>query len=235
MREVNAAIEGALAAGATDILVLDNHGSGNSLPLDLLVPPAKLIQGRNRPTWLPLLDASVAALLFVGQHARAGAAQAHLSHTYSRQHLRCVRLNGREIGEIGLAAGIAGIAGVPAVFISGDHAAVEEAREWIPGIESGVVKVGLSGGACLSRPCGEARDMIRAGVERGLSKRARLSPVVFEGPVELVVDYSLKDSWRAPARSLLQPGSGARWAGWGRLRMVDQNLIRLWDRFIGLS
>lgn len=233
--DINAAIGGALSGGATEIFVLDNHGSGESLALAEIHPPARLIHGRGRPTWLPLLDSSVDALLMVGHHARVGNQGAHLSHTYSRQRLKRVRLNGRDIGEIGLIAGIAGAHGVPAVFLSGDDAAVAEGQEWIPGIESATVKRSLSRQTCLSLPCEEARDLIGSGVERGLKKKSEIAPTVLSPPLELVVEYRFKDSWRALGRRCLFPTSGMRMAGWGGMKMVDQSLPKLWDRFIGLA
>jgi len=233
--EVNAAIGGSLAAGAREILVLDNHGSGDNLQLDLLDPPAQLIQGRRRPTWLPLLDASVDALLFVGQHAKAGTQQGFLCHTYSRKHLQRILLNGREIGEIGLVAGIAGTHGVPTVFLSGDQRAADEAGDLVPGIESAAVKQGLSMHACLSLSCCEARQLIRARVESGLAKRASIAPLIFGGPFELLVDYKLSESWRIPARRMLRPRGDGRWAGIRRLKLTGPSLPPLWDRFVGIS
>ena len=125
--------------------------------------------------------------------------------------------------------------GVPVVFLSGDHRAVEEAREWIPGIESAVVKQGLSRNACLSLPCDEVRARIRTGVRQSLEGGIRSAPVILESPFELFVKYRFKDSWRALARCLLRPRKGMWVRGWGGLRLVDSDLPRLWDRFVGLA
>lgn len=234
MQEVNAAVQGCLEAGAREVLVLDNHGPGDSLPLGSLAPPARLIHGLQRPTWLPLLDGSVDALVFVGQHARVGSA-GHLCHTYSRTRLRRVQLNDREIGEIGLVAGIAGTHGVPVVFLSGDQVAAEEAREWVPGMGTVAVKQGLSLRTCASLPCGEARELIREEVAQSLMTRDQVAPLALEPPFTLTVDYPFKDGWRPLARVLLGRGSGLRLAGLMRLRLSDDCLPRLWDRFIGLG
>lgn len=233
--ELNAAIDGALAAGAKEILVLDNHGSGDSLNAELLHPPAQLIHGLKRPTWLPLLDESVDVLLFVGQHAMAGTVNGHLCHTYSRKRLARVRLNGQDIGEIGIALGIAGTYGIPAVFISGDDKAVEEAKELVEGIESAVVKQGLSLHACLSLSCQEAQERIREGVAKGLARRGEYEPVLPDETMELVVNYRHVDFWRAPLRRFRHPLSGLKWHGLNGLKLVGNNLPALWDRFIGLA
>jgi len=233
VEEVNAAIEGAKEVGAEQIYVLDNHGPGDNIPLAKLAAPAQLIHGGGRPTWMPLLDETLDGLIFIGQHARVGSG-GHLCHTYSRQRLRRVRLNKRDIGEIGLVAGIAGKHGVPVVFLSGDDHAVAEVQEWIPGISSATVKRSLSRQTCLSLPREEAHALIRSGVARGLRQRGDIPPTVFSAPLELMVDYRFRDSWRVLVRRCLYPTSGVRMAGWGRLKIVDSDLSRLWDRFLRL-
>ena len=166
--EINAAVSGAVAAGATEIVLLDNHSAGSTIPRGRLVGPARLVHGSGRPTWLPFLDATFDALLFVGQHARANTSNAHLCHTYSRRRISKVILNGCEIGEIGLGAGIAGYYGVPLAFVSGDDKAVTEARELVPTVATATVKFGLSMGSCASVPREEAVGLIRGGVELAL-------------------------------------------------------------------
>ena len=81
IEEVNAAVEGAVAAGAEQVIVLDNHGPGDTLPVERLRAPARILHGGGRPTWLAGLDTSFAACLVGGQHAMAGADDGHLRHT----------------------------------------------------------------------------------------------------------------------------------------------------------
>src|SRR5436305_685447 len=89
--EVNAAVEGALAAGATEILVLDGHGSG-AINVDELHPDALLLHGTGYPRTLGL-ERGFDALFFVGQHAMSNAARAGLAHTYSSRTIEQARLN----------------------------------------------------------------------------------------------------------------------------------------------
>jgi len=84
-------------------------------------------------------------------------------------------------------------------------------------------------------PCEEARDLICSGVERGLKKRREIAPTAVSAPLELVVEYRFRDSWRALGRRCLYPTSGMRVVGWGGVKMIDQSLPKLWDRFIGLA
>jgi D-amino peptidase len=232
--ELNAAIEGAKKAGAEQIYVLDNHGPGDNIPLARLATPAQLIHGKGRPTWLPLLENTVDGLVFIGQHARAGSG-GHLCHTYSRNRLRRVSFDGREIGEIGLVASIGGTKGIPAVFLSGDDRAVAEAREWIPGIECVTTKESLSVHACVSLSVRAVRERIREGVFSGLSRRREIAPIASNDLSELLVEYRARDMWRVPARHLLRWGQGGRMTWQGGLRFTGASLPELWDRFLGLS
>ena len=232
--QVNAAVEGAVEVGATEIVVLDNHSAGDTLPRSLLAAPARLIHGRGRSTWLPALDDSYAALLMVGAHAMAGSG-GHLSHTYSRRHIRRVRINGLEVGEIGLVAGISGSFGVPVVFVSGDDVATEEARQLIPAVEIAAVKRSLSIGSCVCLPESEAVERIRTGVRQGIANRAENDMTSFAGEIELRVDYTASQSWRAPVRWLVHGGKRGR-PGWpGCVVVRDRSVTSAWDRFVGLA
>lgn len=231
--EVNAAIDGAVDAGAVEIVVVDNHSCGDSLPAGWLRPPARLVHGGSRPTWLPRLDRSFAAVIIVGQHAMAGSC-GHLRHTYSRRRLQWVRLNGNEIGEVGLIAGIAGELDVPVICLSGDDAAVDEFIALAPDAEGIVVKHSLSRLACLSLPTEESRVRIRAGVSQALARRDDIRPVRFSTPLILRVRYGRRHAWRAPAR-WLRSGFRLGWRGGRDLHLRGDCLRLVWDRFVGLA
>jgi len=183
-REVNAAIEGFFAGGATEIVVADGHGYGgvNGLLLD---PRAELMRGW--PTGYPLLlDSSYDALAFVGQHAKAGTPLAHLAHTQSFHYLD-LTINGVSIGEFGQVAMCASELGVRTILLTGDHAATLEAQALVPGIETAEVKRGTTPGqgdelphdAYGRRNLGaihlhpeRARSAIRAAAERAVRRMA---------------------------------------------------------------
>jgi D-amino peptidase len=231
--EINAAVRGCLEAGAERVLVLDNHGGGDTVPLALLAPEAELIHGRQRPTWLPGLAGGMDAVLMIGHHARVGSG-GHLCHTYSRTRLRDVRLNGRVIGEIGLIAGIAAEQGVPCAFASGDDVAVAEAEACVPGMRTAAVKQTLSRQSCVSRSQRAACELIQDGVGRGLAAPVLPAEWLRAEPCRLTVQYGPRDAWRALARRVLQPGLGLKLQGWRSLRIDDSSLRRAWDRFIGI-
>jgi len=232
--EVNAAVDVAIDAGATEIIVVDNHSSGDSLPAGQLHPWARLLHGGARPTWLPLLDPSFAAVVVIAQHAMAGDSLGHLRHTYSRRRLEWVRLNGREIGAAGLIAGIASEHDVPVVCLSGDDRAVTELAALAPDAEGVAVKHSLSRRACVSLPVQECRERIRLAVASAVARRSEIQPVRFPRPLTLRVRYHRRDAWRAPAR-WLRTGFRLGWRGDRDLHLRGERLQLLWDRFIGLA
>jgi D-aminopeptidase len=108
-----AAAEGLLAGGAEEVIVLDNHASGN--PQNLL--DEELPDGARVETWevFDLGEHRVDAMLQVGYHARAGV-EAFVSHTYV-PGLR-LRVNGEPVSE---SHGRAWAAGVPLLGIVGNE------------------------------------------------------------------------------------------------------------------
>jgi len=139
--EANAAVEGALAAGARTVVVNDSHWLMRNLIAEELNPAAELISG-NPKRWSMVegVDAGFDAALFVGYHARAGTRQATIDHTYT-DRVHEVRLNGRPVGELAINAALAGTHGVPVAMVSGDQALAAEARDLLgPAVETIVVK-----------------------------------------------------------------------------------------------
>ncbi|MBT4101045.1 MAG: hypothetical protein HOE86_25535, partial [Gemmatimonadetes bacterium] len=236
---VNAAVEGAVAAGATHVLVLDNHGPGDTLAAEALASPAQLLHGGRRDSWLTQLDASYDAVVIIGQHAMAGASGGHLRHTYSRRRLERVSLYEAEkahteIGEIGLIVGIAGEFELPVVFLSGDEAATAEIEALVPGVETAAVKKGLSRECCISLAAADSCDRIRTGVERALRQRHQVNPQRIEPPIELCLRYASRCGWRAAAR-WLRGGQGLSWRPMRDLRVRGDSMRQTWDRAIGLA
>src|SRR5512143_1801552 len=143
--EANAAIEGALAGGATRVLVNDSHWTMRNLLAEELHPGAELLSGGPK-TWSMMegIDRGWDLAALVGYHARAGTARAILDHTYTDRILD-VRLNGVSVGEIGINAALAGAFGVPVVLVSGDAATAAEARALLgDSVRTVVVKEAVS-------------------------------------------------------------------------------------------
>src|SRR5947209_8866219 len=112
--ELNAAVEGALAAGATEVVIWDGHDGSRSLSIEDVHPRARLIQGKPTPANYYLSEGAYDAIFFVGQHAMAGAKGGVLAHSQSFA-MQKISINGRAVGEIGQVAAIAGYFRIPVV------------------------------------------------------------------------------------------------------------------------
>ncbi len=187
--EANAAIAGALDAGATRVVVNDSHWLMRNLIAEDLLPAAELISsGPKRHSMMEGVDGSFDAALCIGYHAMAGTPRATIDHTYTGRIHR-VRLNGREVGELGLNAALAGTFGVPIALVSGDAALAAEARELLgTEVEAVVVKEALGRFAARSLSPERARELIRTGVARALQRRHR--PFTLPAPVSIEVEFA---------------------------------------------
>lgn len=191
--ETNAAIGAALDAGADEVVVVDSHGDKTNLQPGKLDRRAMLISGGPRPLgMIEGIDATFAAAVFIGYHARASTAAATLDHTYTTYtgQIKGVSFNGRELGEAGLNAAVAGQFGVPVVFISGDRTVTEEVAALIPGVESVAVKEAIGRTAARMMHPREALGRIAAGVAAALARRDEIRPLTFESPVTLRIEVA---------------------------------------------
>jgi D-amino peptidase len=191
--ETNAAIEGALAGGADEILVNDSHdGMFNLLP-ERIHPAATLLQGQK--PWSMVAgagpDAGFDVALFVGYHARAGHPTGTIAHTYSDAPVE-TRLDGRPTGEYGINALVLAAWGVPVGLVAGDDALAAEVEAWLPWAERVVVKTAGGGRAAESVHPRVAADLVRAGAERAVRRAAagELQLLRVGSPVVIEVDFA---------------------------------------------
>lgn len=188
--EANAAVAGAFDGGATDVVVNDAHDGMRNLLLHQLDARARLISGDLKDLGMMAgIDGSFQAALFVGYHARGGG-HGVLAHTWSSRTIG-VRINGREVGEWGLNAMIAGHFGVPVVFVSGDDCLAREVREGLgPLVETVAVKRAVTKYAAESLPREQAVRAIREGAARALAKASQIAPYRPQAPIRLEVDLN---------------------------------------------
>jgi len=188
--EANAAIQGAVDAGATRILVNDSHWTMRNLLAEELHEEAELVSGGPKPrSMMEGIDAGFDAALCIGYHARAGTRSAVLDHTYT-DRLIDVRLNGRSVGELGLNAALAGVFDVPVVLVSGDSALATEAHDLLgDDVATVIVKEAVGRHAARSLAPAVACRRIREAATKVL-KRKRLKPFTVEAPITLEADFS---------------------------------------------
>lgn len=182
-RELQAVIEGIHSGGnVQDIYVADAHWDARNLRQELLPRGVYLISGWQRPYSMmsgvsgkiagkTLVPGGFDGVFFVGYHARAGAAEAVLSHTYRSQVFSDVKLNGVSVGETGLNAALAGYYGVPCAFLSGDDAACNEARNLLGSITCVAVKKAISRYAAVLSPQDEVLEQLRQGARTAIERK----------------------------------------------------------------
>lgn len=188
--EVLAAIEGARAGGATEILVGDSHGNGQNLLIEKFPKDVQIVRSWPRPHLMVQgVDSTFTAVLFVGYHSGTTNPEGVRAHTMSSANLADVKLNGVSVPESGLNAAIAGHFGVPVALVTGDEAAVKEARALLGDVEGAVVKwpYGFHSARTLTpeASCALIREKAKSAVERVKGRK----PWRVASPVSLEIRF----------------------------------------------
>ncbi len=180
-KEVNAAVEGALEAGADEIYVQESH----PFVLELLHKEIKLVQGGCA------IDETFDAQFFVGQHAMSMTENAILAHSFCHTGVRQMLLHGEAIGEFGWRTVIAGCMGIPTVLITGDEAACREAVKIQENIVTAPVKKGFGLHAGISLSPSAARELIRKKAIEAVNKTVagKFKAYCPSAPYELIIEY----------------------------------------------
>jgi D-amino peptidase len=197
--EINAAVRGAKAAGATEIVVMDNHGAGgaydfNSLVPGLLDPDCEFVVQQEWTEYTAFLESGCDAALLVGMHAMAGTADGVLSHTVSGQAWQSLRFNGTPVGETGINAAVCGQWGVPVVLVTGDRAVCTEARALLgEGLTTVEVKEGIGRFSARMKTPQRARELIEEGARQALSDLSAVAPYDPGRPSEIEIEFTTPD------------------------------------------
>ncbi len=191
--EVNAAAEGLFEAGVEEILINDGHGAGRTILPEELISGVKIVRGKNRPRGLTGCSSKFDAMVQVGMHAMANTANACLAHTMSWSVV--YRVNGREVGEMQIAAYLAAQLDIPWIFTSGDLHACRESEDWVEGIVTAPVKEGLSDLCAIHLAPVDARKLIRERIQEAVKVAGEIEPLRAEGPV--VMEIEREEPWPA--------------------------------------
>jgi D-amino peptidase len=207
--EVVAACEGALAAGADEILVKDAHWTGRNLLAERMPRQVQLWRGWSGHPYSMVqgLNASFTAALFIGWHSGGAKGGNPLAHTLSSSGLMGIRVNGQWVSEFQLHAWCAALEAVPVAFVSGDEDLCKE----VQGVDAGIATVGVLrgfGAATRARHPAESVELIRAGVQQALAPlRARPLSLPTHFDVQ-VVRKDARDAYRRsfyPGARLVDP------------------------------
>jgi D-amino peptidase len=190
--DANAAIEGALAGGATEVVVSDGHGPMTNLMIEELHPAARLLSGSNKLLGqLDGIDGGFDAAFFVGYHQREGGGDGILNHTFIGRIVYEVRLNGDPVDEAAVNAGLAGAFGVPVALVTGDTAVCADAQRRLPGVITAPVKEAYDRYVGLSLGLERARALIRERATDAVQavRAGRVAPYRVPSPVTFEVDF----------------------------------------------
>lgn len=188
---VVAACEAAQEAGATEIVISDSHGNGESLKIDRLPESVQLVRSWPRPlTMMQGIEVGeFAGALLIGYHAGGSNPSGVLAHTLSGGSFQEVRVNGQVLNEAGLNAAIAGHYGVPVIYASGDDVATAEIRDILGDIETTTVKWAHGTRSARTLMPAAAHAAVRAGVKRSIARIGEARPFRLKGPLALEVRF----------------------------------------------
>jgi D-amino peptidase len=189
MGDIAAVVRGLREAGATEILVIDGHGSQAFVP-HLMAPEARYVTGTPRPEHLWGLDKTYAGLVLLGHHAMNKTADGVLCHTQSSRSENRYWYNGVESGELAQEAALAGHHGVPPILVTGDEATCREARQFF-GKECVTVGVkrGLARESAMLYPFEETRQALYEGAKRAVQAIPKCKPYRMKMPIKARKEY----------------------------------------------
>jgi D-amino peptidase len=189
-QEVNAAVEGAIEAGAKELVVNDAHAAAQNLIPSDLHEQASLISGANRPlSMMQGIQDGFDAAFFIGYHAMRGTQDAGMDHTYSEQKIMALRINGTPHGEIGLNARVAGHFGVPVVLVSGDDKTVAEAKAFLGEIQTVEVKKAIGRSAAETKSLPRVHQLLRMAALNALRDLGNIKPLISPPPFSMEVEF----------------------------------------------
>jgi D-amino peptidase len=189
--EVNAAIDAARAAGATEFVVSDSHGNGQNLLIDQLPDDVTIVRSWPREhSMMAGIDDTFDGVIFIGYHSSTNNTNGVRAHTMSSANITSLRLNGMTMTEGSMNAAIAGHFGVPVIMVSGDDVAVAENQVIIGDIEGAVVKWATGFHSARTLTPEAAYEVIRTRTKSAIDRIADFKPYVLETPIEL--ELSLK-------------------------------------------
>ncbi|MBM3311508.1 MAG: hypothetical protein FJY80_08380 [Candidatus Aminicenantes bacterium] len=205
--DVNAAVAGLKAGGATDIIVVDGHGSGNTTGPDVLVDqllaPAKMIS-RERPfdIYMDSYDQSIDAIVAVGMHAGAGNEAGFISHTYSIEDTQ-YKVNGVPFNESMILAMGAARYGIPLIMVCGDDVFEKEVRRFLPWAKFAAVKHAVGRSKAESFPREEVSRRIEGAAREAVQSLKDMRPAaIVAAPFRFALTF--QDDAQAQAVARLQ-------------------------------
>ena len=219
--EVNACIEGLVAAGADSVTVVDGHGGSNSIDIFALHPAAELVQ-YGGPFAYASPEGKYDAAVQIGAHAMQNSG-GFLCHTFNSHGTSEMRMNGAPIGEIGIETYICAYFGIPMVLVSGDECACAEARALIGNeVETVATKEAYHRYSARNYSPEKVYAELREKSKRALERRNEIPLVKI--PENIVLEYE----FMCPNAADGCEGTGAERVNFNTVRFSGNDFMRLW-------
>jgi D-amino peptidase len=188
--EVNAAIQAAVEAGATEMVVSDSHGNGENLLIERLPRNVTVIRSWPRPLGMMAgIDSTFDGVIFLGYHTGTTNVEGVRAHTISSARLADLRLNGLSVSEAGLNAAIAGHFNVPVIMVSGDDAVVRETKALLGDVEGAAVKWALGFHSARTLTPEAGYQLIQERVKAAIARIRDFKPFKIVPPIRLDVRF----------------------------------------------
>ena len=227
-KEINASIEGAMAAGATEFLLNDSHSAMHNIFPDQLAGNARYLSGKHKPMYMMQgLDSSYDAIFFISYHGSMSSQASVLSHTYNPRAISEIKINGQIASEAGLNCLVAQHYGVPVVLVSGDETTQIETEVWSPDVKSAVVKKSISRFASDSMHPVQACELIKEKATEAIKNLKSISAPAITLPATIEItfhngDFAEQATWI--------PGTVR--TGAKTVELTDSDPLNLFRRFI---
>jgi D-amino peptidase len=208
--DVNAAIRGCFAGGASSVAVTDGHNNGRNILIEELDARATLNSGSSADlSMVQGVDAGIDGVMYVGYHARMGAINGILDHTWSDERVSGLWINERAFGESGLNGAVCGHFDVPVIMASGDQTLCAEVKEFFgSAVETAQVKKAASRMSAECLPPSVTASLIEAAAKRALQKlKDQKAPKPFKlpAPIKMTIEFEQSDM---ADRAAVMPNAG---------------------------
>jgi D-amino peptidase len=200
-READAAVKGLFDAGATQVIIWDNHWRSLNLHYDDIDERADIAMGVGVEHRWPGMDSTFAGIGLIGYHSMDNVKDAVLAHSYSPSEYQYIKINGVEVGEIEIDAAMAGLLNVPLVFLSSDDKGVAETKRFMPWVETVAVKQGMGWNMALSKHPKRACSEIRQGTAQAARRIKEMKPFRFDEPLTVEIRFKRIEFAQGTARS----------------------------------
>jgi D-amino peptidase len=200
-REANAAAQGLFAAGATQVIVWDNHNGSLNLHYDLIDERCDIALGVDFERRFPGMDSSFAAVVLIGYHAMDNTSDAVICHSFSSATYQYIKINGTEVGEMAIDGAVAGALQVPVIFVASDDKGVAEAQRFFPNVTTVTTKQALGWNAAVSKHPKRVQEEIFHSVQQAVVKLETCAPFSFTAPLTFEIRYKRLEAAQAASRS----------------------------------